>query len=147
MGYGKITLPKGYTWEEYTKFLLSTLPPKLRNNYIRKFVTSIEFWHHSGGGLPDEAIEELRSKGYNIALNGVSNYTMKRYSKVVFIDKIPDHTDNIKTTKDIPSWKRMCICILKNDHLCKTMGFGLTKEQRELVNAIREKYGNYDKEL
>ncbi|MBQ8850438.1 MAG: DUF3440 domain-containing protein [Clostridia bacterium] len=147
MGFGRITLPEGYTWEEYTKFLLSTLPPELRNNYIRKFVTSIEFWHKTGGGLSDETIAELRAKGYRIGINGVSNYTVKHYSKVVFLDKIPDHTDNIKSTKDIPSWKRMCICILKNDHLCKTMGFGISREQQAIVNAIKKKYGNYDKEL
>lgn len=147
MGYGKVTLPEGYTWESYTKFLLSTLPPRLRNSYIRKFVTSIDFWHKTGGGLSQETIDELRQKGYNITLNGVSNYTLKRHPKVIFVDKIPDHTDDIVTTRDIPSWKRMCLCILKNDHLCKSMGFGITREQQALVNAIREKYGNYDKEL
>jgi len=147
MGYGRVTLPEGYTWEEYTKFLLSTLPAALRNNYIRKFVTSIEFWHRTGGGLSQETIDELKEKGYRIAINGVSNYTLKRLNKVIFLDKIPDHTDDIKSTKDIPSWKRMCICILKNDHLCKTMGFGATKEQRALIEVIRKKYGNYDKEL
>lgn len=147
MGYGKIELPEGYTWEEYTKFLLSTLPAPIRNNYIKKFVTSIEFWHKTGGGLSWETIAELRDNGYNIALNGVSNYTAKHYNKVVFLDKIPDDTDDIRTTKDIPSWKRMCICILKNDHMCKSMGFGVTREQQAMITAIRQKYGSYDKEL
>ena len=59
------------------------------------------------------------------------------------MDPIPDDTDDIRSTKDIPSWKRMCVCILKNDHLCKTMGFGMSKEQRELVEAIRQKYGSF----
>ena len=143
LGFGKIKLPEGHTWKSYTKFLLSTLPEETRNGYIRKFTTSIEFWHKTGGGLPDATIEELREKGYNIALNGVSNYTAKKYSKVVFLDPIPDDTDDIRSTKDIPSWKRMCVCILKNDHLCKTMGFGMSKEQRELVEAIRQKYGSF----
>lgn len=147
LGNGKITLPEGYTWEEYTKFLLSTLPADVRNNYIKKFVTSIEFWHKTGGGLSQETIDELRANGYNIGLNGVSNYTLKHYNKVVFLDKIPDHTDEIKTTRDIPSWKRMCTCILKNDHLCKGMGFGMSKEQRLMVEEIRKKYGNFSNEL
>lgn len=42
----------------------------------------------------------------------------------------PDHTDDIKTSKDIPSWKRMCYCILKNDHTCRFMGFGLTRQEQ-----------------
>ena len=37
MGYRNLKLPEGHTWESYTKFLLSTLPVRLRNNYIKKF--------------------------------------------------------------------------------------------------------------
>ena len=32
----------------------------------------------------------------------------KKKTRVVFVGKIPDDTDDIRTTKDIPSWKRMC---------------------------------------
>jgi len=142
MGYRNLTLPEGYTWEEYTKFLLDTLPARLRNNYIKKFNTSIEFWHSTGGGLEEEAIPAPSAHGYNIKRNGVSNYTIMKTSRVIFIGKIPDHTDDIKTTKDIPSWKRMCYCILKNDHNCRFMGFGLTREQQKQVDSLRKKYGN-----
>ena len=72
--------------------------------------------------------------------NGVSNYTVMKNSRIVFIGKIPDHTDDIKSTKDIPSWKRMCFCILKNDHLCRFMGFGLTRQQQKLVDVLKKKY-------
>ena len=54
--------------------------------------------------------------------NGVSNYTLDKKFRVIFLDKIPDHTDDIKSTKDMPSWKRMCFCILKNDHICRLHG-------------------------
>ena len=40
-------------------FLLDTLPVRLRNNYVKKFNTSIKFWHETGGGLDEEVIEEL----------------------------------------------------------------------------------------
>lgn len=140
MGYRSLTLPDGYTWEEYTKFLLATLPVRIRNNYIKKFNTSIEFWHTTGGGLDESAILELTRRGYNIKRNGVSNYTLNKNSRVIFLDKIPDHTDDIKSTKDIPSWKRMCYCILKNDHICRFMGFGLTREQQRNVDMLRKKY-------
>lgn len=140
MGYRNVTLPKGHTWESYTKFLLDTLPVRLRNNYVKKFQTSIEFWHKTGGGLDEETIQELIDCGYNIRRNGVSNYTLNKKSRVVFIGKIPDHTDDIKTSKDVPSWKRMCYCILKNDHTCRFMGFGMTKQQQDRVNMIRNKY-------
>lgn len=140
MGYRNVTLPEGHTWESYTRFLLDTLPPKLRNNYIKKFNTSIEFWHRTGGGLDEDTIRELTAHGYQIKRNGVSNYTLNKKSRIVFVGKIPDDTDDIKSTKDIPSWKRMCYCILKNDHICRFMGFGMTKQQQNRIDMIRRKY-------
>lgn len=143
MGYRNITLPEGHTWESYTKFLLDTLPVRLRNNYVKKFRTSIKFWHETGGGLPEETIEELIDHGYHIQRNGVSNYTVNKNSRIIFIGKIPDDTDDIKSTKDIPSWKRMCYCILKNDHICRFMGFGLSRKEQEQIDTIRRKYGGF----
>ena len=140
LGYRKLTLPEGHTWKSYTKFLLDTLPTRLRSQYIKKFRTSMDFWHRTGGGLEESAIEELLAHGYRIQRNGVSNYTVMKLSRVIFLDRIPDHTDDIKSTKDIPSWKRMCYCILKNDHTCRFMGFSLTREQQRAVDALREKY-------
>ena len=140
MGYRNITLPEGHTWKSYTLFLLDTLPARLRNNYIKKFKTSIEFWHKTGGGLDEENIRELERHGYQIRRNGVSNYTLNKKTRIVFIGKIPDDTDDIKSTKDIPSWKRMCYCILKNDHICRFMGFGMSKQQKKHIEVIRRKY-------
>ena len=140
MGYRNITLPEGHTWKSYTLFLLDTLPARLRNNYIKKFKTSIEFWHKTGGGLDEENIRELERHGYQIRRNGVSNYTLNKKTRIVFIGKIPDDTDDIKSTKDIPSWKRMCYCILKNDHICRFMGFGMSKQQKKHIDIIRRKY-------
>ena len=140
LAYRSLSLPEGHTWESYTKFLLETLPPRLRNNYVKKFRTSIEFWHKTGGGLEENVIQELIDHGYQIRRNGVSNYTVMKNSRVIFIGKIPDHTDDIKSTKDIPSWKRMCYCILRNDHTCRTMGFNLTREQKKKVDALKQKY-------
>lgn len=140
MGYRGITLPEGYIWKDYTMFLLDTLPVKLRNNYVKKFNTSIEFWHKTGGGLDEVTIQELESKGYRIRRNGVSNYTRSKKSRIIFLGKIPDDTDDILSCKDIPSWKRMCYCILKNDHNCRFMGFGMTRQQQRRIDEIRRKY-------
>ena len=140
MGYRNITLPEGHTWKSFTLFLLETLPARLRNNYVKKFKTSIEFWHKTGGGLDEEAITELERHGYQIKRNGVSNYTLSKKTRIIFLGDIPDDTDDIKSTKDIPSWKRMCYCILKNDHICRFMGFGMSKEQKKRIDVIRKEY-------
>ena len=80
-----ITLPPGHTWKSYTHFLLDTLPKRLRNNYVKKFNTSIQFWHETGGGLDEKTIQELVENGYKIRRNGVSNYTVNKKSRIVFL--------------------------------------------------------------
>lgn len=142
MGYRNLKLPEGHTWRSYTEFLLDTLPKHIRNNYVKKFNYSIKFWHHTGGGLEENTIQELIDHGYNIRRNGISNYTIMKNSRIIFLDKIPDDTDDIKSTKDLPSWKRMCYCILKNDHTCRFMGYGLTREQQKRINILKQKYSN-----
>lgn len=140
LGYRNLTLPQGHTWKSYTNFLLATLPKRIRDNYVRKFKTSIEFWKKTGGGLDTKVIDELIERGYKIKLNGVSNYTLMKNPRVIFEGEIPDHTDDIKSTKDIPSWKRMCFCILKNDHLCRFMGFGTSKTYEKMLEELKKKY-------
>jgi predicted phosphoadenosine phosphosulfate sulfurtransferase len=149
LGFRDVTLPAGHTWKSYTEFLLSTLPPDIRENYLDKFKTSAEFWAKTGGGLTSDAIAEIEQCGYRIRKNGVSNYSKDGKSRIVFEQEIPDNTDDVKSTIDIPSWKRMCFCILKNDYLCRFMGFGPTKPQQEKINLIKKKYaaiarGNID---
>lgn len=142
MGYRGLSLPKDHTWESYTKFLLDTLPARLRKNYVQKFNTSIQFWHTTGGGLSEETINELENCGYNIQRNGISNYTVMKHSRIIFLGKLPDHTDDIKSTIDLPSWKRMCYCILRNDHICRFMGFGITKQQQKKIDILKRKYSS-----
>ncbi len=93
----------------------------------------------TGGGV-GERHRELLAKDYKVARSGVSNYTLDKKSRIVFLQKIPDDTDDIISTKDIPSWKRMCCCILKNDHLCRSMGFGLSKRERERIAFLKNEY-------
>ncbi|MDE6615642.1 MAG: DUF3440 domain-containing protein, partial [Lachnospiraceae bacterium] len=61
-------------------------------------------------------------------------------SRIIFLERIPDHTDDIKSSKDLPSWKRMCYCILRNDHTCRFMGFGVSREQKKLIDTLKQKY-------
>ena len=85
-------------------------------------------------------IEEIERCGYTIRRNGVSNYTKDRKQRITFKGELPDNTDDVKSTIDIPSWKRMCYCILKNDHLCRFMGFGPSKQQQRTIDALSGKY-------
>ena len=136
MGWKKITKPPHFTWKQYMYFLLDTLPEETRNNYLYKLGVSIKFWRERGGCLSDETIAELRAAGVDITVGESTNYkTSKKPVRMDYLDDI-----DIKEFKDIPTYKRMCICIIKNDHLCKYMGFSLTKDEMRRRKAIQEKY-------
>lgn len=138
MGWKSITLPEGHTWESYMYFLLSTLPEHTRLNYLAKLETSIKFWQEKGGVLDADTINALKQAGVSIQVGGKSNYnTSKLPVKMSYIDDI-----DIKEFKLIPTYKRMCICIMKNDHLCKYMGFSQTKNEIARRKNIIEKYKN-----
>lgn len=138
MGWQSIKLPAGHTWESYMYFLLSTLPVKTRENYLSKLQTSISFWREKGGVLSSETIEKLKEAGVDIEISNSTNYkTNKLPVRMQYIDDI-----DINTFKEIPTYKRMCICIMKNDHLCKYMGFTLTKNEMTRRRNIMDKYRN-----
>lgn len=136
MGWQSIKLPAGHTWESYMHFLLSTLPEETRANYLDKLSVSIKFWREKGGVLSRETIEKLKEAGINITVKNETNYkTAKLPVLMDYIDEI-----DIAEAKEIPTFKRMCICIMKNDHLCKYMGFSQTKNEIARRKNIMEKY-------
>lgn len=138
MGWKKITKPTHFTWEEYMYFLLDTLPEDTKQGYLAKLATSVKFWRERGGCLDDDTITKLRDAGVKIEVVDTTNY--KTTKKPVRMEYQEDYDG--KNFKDIPTYKRMCICIIKNDHLCKYMGFSLTKDEMERRKAIQEKYKN-----
>lgn len=138
MGWKSIKKPKGYTWEDFMFFLLKTLPEKTRRHYLEKLEVSMKFWREKGGCLSDEVIKKLRDAGVKIDVGYETNYaTSKKPVRMDYIDDI-----DITEFREIPTFKRMCICILKNDHFCKYMGFSLTKNELERRKNVIEKYKN-----
>jgi predicted phosphoadenosine phosphosulfate sulfurtransferase len=136
MGWKNIKLPTGHTWESYMHFLLSTLPDEARANYLEKLSTSIKFWREKGGCLSAETRTKLKEAGVKFEVAETTNYnTSKLPVRMEYIDEI-----DIAEFKDIPTFKRMCISIMKNDHLCKYMGFSLTKNEMARRKNIMEKY-------
>ncbi|MDR2023635.1 MAG: DUF3440 domain-containing protein [Hungatella sp.] len=130
MGYKAITLPEGHTWKSYTNFLLNTLPEKTRKIYLRKFETSFNYWLNKGGALPVSVIEELKNANVKYENLGKSQRKRKYKSEyeIIRFSEYPDEV-KIKDFRLVPSYKRMCITIMKNDTSCRYMGFGQTKDE------------------
>lgn len=129
-------LPKGHNWESYMYFLLSTLPEHTRLNYLQKLSVSMNFWSTKGGCLTDETIEKLRAMGVKMEVGRHSNYTThKKPVKMDYMDDV-----DLPEFKELPTFKRMCVCILKNDHTCRYMGFSPTKKEIESKRRVMDLY-------
>ena len=136
LGWQSARLPKGLTWERYMHFLLATLPAETRRNYLEKLSVSIRFWREKGGCLAETTIAKLRKAGVPIEVGGRSGYrTDKRQVRMEYLDDL-----DISEFSQLPTFKRICICILKNDHACKYMGFSPNKSERLRRKKIMEKY-------
>jgi predicted phosphoadenosine phosphosulfate sulfurtransferase len=139
VGWRQVKLPTGHTWKSYVAFLLATLPDETRRSYEQKFATSLEFWAKRGGVLAQETIDELRTMGIPMQVKGLTNYNTSKQAVTFATEDYPDDWDGSEFQL-VPSYKRMAICILKNDHLCKYMGFSQTKRERERYQAALAKY-------
>ncbi len=136
MAWQGIKAPEGYTWKEFMYFLLDSLPPQTRDNYLRRLFVSTKFWRDTGGCLEDSTIQKLRDANIPIIVMPHSRYkTTKKPVRMEYQDDI-----DIPEFKELPSYKRMCICILKNDHACKYMGFSPTKEEIDRRNRVMDNY-------
>lgn len=138
MGHGGIKLPEGHTWKSFMEFLLSTLPEETRRGYLSKLHTSIKFWRTKGGCLSDETIAKLEEMKIPITVRSKSNYkTTKHPVMMEYLDDI-----DIPEFREIPTYKRMCLCILRNDYACKYMGFAISKEEKKMKDYILQQYKN-----
>ena len=134
-GWKNIKKPEHFTWKQYMEFLLDSLPENVKVGYLSKLDTSIKFWREKGGVLSDEVISQLDELSIKYEF-GMHNYkTDKKAVKLDYLDDI-----DISDFKAIPTYKRMCVCILKNDHLCKYMGFSQTKQEMKKRKEAIEKY-------
>ena len=84
-------------------------------------------------------IKELQAEGAKFTNHGAISKTSTK-DVVTFDDYLDDTT--VTKFKDVPSWKRMCVCIIKNDYSCKYMGFAKNKTEQEKRKRALAKYAN-----
>lgn len=141
MGWKSIKLPKGHTWKSYCYFLLSTLDEKLRKHYERILATSLEYWCIKGGFVAEDIIPEIEALKEDISYEDKGKSSRYENQRILKFATYPDDLDT-KSFSKLPSYKRMCVCILKNDYYCTYMGFAKTKEAIEKRKKTLEKYKN-----
>ena len=136
-------LPKNHTWKSFTKFLLTTLPPETAANYRRKFIKFIRWWYKHGSPLVPEYIRYLEENyaddienTHSFSKRGTGDKEVVRFRRIV--DEIP----GFDSKKDLLTWRRMAMCIIKNDFICKSLCFAFTKDLTLRQKALMEKYKN-----
>lgn len=122
------------------QFLLNTLPEKTAEHYRKKFETFIKVWKEQGCVLTDEHVKRLEETIPDKIINTHAFSKRGKGDKEVvrFKEILDEHS--LDTTRDLLTWKRMAMCIIKNDIACKSLGFGITKDLMEKRKLILEKY-------
>ena len=137
----RYTLPKNYTWKRFTEFLLNTLPQSTAEHYRERFNKFIKYWCETGCPVPDEQIKILEEKYQDKVINTKQYGT--RGSKDKFLIKFKEPLDELPELEgkdDFCTWRRMAMCIIKNDFVCKSLSFSITKEMQKKRKAVLEKY-------
>lgn len=137
MGWRNITKPAHFSWQEYAMFLLSTLPAGTAERYREKLETSLQFWRQKGGAMDEDTIAQLQAEGIEIQINPAKAGSPKQTVVMEYVDDT-----GATNFQQVPSWKRFCVCILKNDHLCKYMGFALNKHEMQRRKDAINHYQN-----
>lgn len=136
-------LPKNHSWKSFTEFLLTTLPPEAAQNYRDKFIKFIKYWKEVGCPVRDDHLQVLE-KNYASDIVNTGEFS-KRGKGDKYVVKFKDALDELPELEgkdDWPTWRRMAMCIIKNDLLCKSLSFTLTKEFMAKRKATLEKYRN-----
>jgi predicted phosphoadenosine phosphosulfate sulfurtransferase len=143
-GYKKATKPEHMTWQEYANFLLNTLPDDVRERFLENIARFEKTWSEKGYGRNPQVIAQMESEGIELEHTGVDDpkCTKPGYYEIVKIKSgIPDDT-KVKDFRHCPSWKAICITILKNDFTMTYMGVSRSKKDMERRRKALEKYKN-----
>jgi predicted phosphoadenosine phosphosulfate sulfurtransferase len=141
-GYKKATKPAHFTWKQYAQFLLSTLQPDIRQRFLENIARFEQSWSEKGYGRNPRVIAQMESEGVELEHTGeVSKLCTKPdYYEIVKIKNgIPDDT-KISDFRHCPSWKAICITILKNDFTLQYMSVSRSKKDMDRRNKIMKKY-------
>lgn len=134
-------LPPGHTWESFTHFLLDTLPKKASDHYKEKFDKFIKWWTETGSGMRKEDIDILHMNYSGATFRtGELSTRGNKDKEVIKFNYVVDTIPELDTKQDVLTWKRMAMCIIKNDYFCKSLSFGISKEQLKRRKEVMKKY-------
>lgn len=142
MAWKKISKPDHFTWKQYAEFLLSTLPDKSKKKFIYHLTRLQESWSNKGYGRNPRVIRQMIDEGMEIEnTKEISKLCTKPdvYEIVKIKSGFPDDT-NIPDFRHCPSWKAVCITIMKNDFGLTYMSVSRSQDKNILKQKSMEQF-------
>lgn len=144
MGWRNIKKPDHFTWKEYANFLINTLPSDTKKKFLYHINRLLKSWENKGYGRNPEVIEIMKNEG--IVLENTKKISKlctkpKIYEIVKIKSGFPDET-SISDFRHCPSWKAICITVMKNDYTGIYLGCQRTKDQNISKQRALDKYNN-----
>ena len=143
MGWKNITKPKHFTWKQYAEFLINTLPDSTKKKLLYHLGRLQKTWFEEGYGRNPRVIKAMQEEGIEIENTHAiaKNCTKPDIYEIVKIKSgMPDETSIHANFRICPSWKGVCITIMKNDFSLTYMGCQRTKDQNSRKRKALEMY-------
>jgi predicted phosphoadenosine phosphosulfate sulfurtransferase len=143
MGWKSITKPSHFTWKQYAEFLMSTLPAETKKKLEFHLARLAKSWNEKGYGRNPDVIRSMLEEGIELENTHVicKKCTKDNIYEIVKIKSgFPDDTKVHNLFRICPSWKGICITIMKNDFTCLYLGASRTRDQNILRQKALEKY-------
>lgn len=143
MGWRKVTKPAHFTWKEYATFLMSTLPAATKKKFQYHVARLLKDWTSKGRGRNPQVIKTMEREGLILENTKVR---CKRCTKPNIYEIVKIKSDDFLEETSIPmfrlcpSWKAICIAIMKNDFTGIYLGCTRTKDQNIMKQKALERY-------
>lgn len=124
---GRIEPPEGVSWEEWARLILRTMPPYLREHYLRRINVFLRWWRKEMyGDIPHVYANDYAD---NESFDNDGIYVVDIYD-----EKEGDQQ------KKYPSWRRIAKVLVKGDYFCKNLTFQANQQEYEKLEALKEKW-------
>ena len=107
-GNNTITKPDKYTWEQYTNFLMRSLPKPTQDNYRRRFVKFIAGWKKRGyKTIPDEAPHDLEVKQWAPSWKRMCRCILRNDYYCKGLGQTQPKSEAYEKFKDLKKWRSL----------------------------------------
>jgi len=128
---GRIKKPENTTWEAWTRLILRTMPPYLRDHYLRRINVFLRWWRkYLYKDIPHVYAQKYQDN--------------EKFDQdgLYIVDIYDEHERDTAAKDKKPSWRRIAKVLVKGDYLCKNLKFCANQQEYEKLEALKKRYEN-----